>query len=100
VLPLLVAAGIEATREHTDKGTAMALRKVPRNDVSNVREGESGEHKPKTTDINRGLMSGSNVSPNLAETKASDTTDITDIRYRNSWESDPMRFYESRGGAT
>jgi hypothetical protein len=57
VLPLLVDAGIEATREHTDKGTAIALRKVPRNDVSNVREDESREDKAKTADINDTLMS-------------------------------------------
>ena len=42
VLPLLVTAGIDASREHTDKGTAIALRKVPKSNVSNVREDKSG----------------------------------------------------------
>ena len=53
----VVTAGIEATREHTDKGTAIALLRVPRNEVSNVRKYESPEDKPKTADINAALMS-------------------------------------------
>ena len=61
VLPLLVAAGIDASREHTDKGTAIALRKVPKSIVGNVREDESGEDKAKTADIGSALMLGSNV---------------------------------------
>jgi hypothetical protein len=122
VLPLLVAAGIEASREHTDRGTAIGLRKVPRNNVSDVREDESGEGKAKTADNSAGVMSGSNVrsgssvrpnvSPNPAKTKGYDNTDITDDRYGNlsqeipekenrmaspnsgsAWENDPMRFY-------
>jgi hypothetical protein len=97
VLPLLVAVGIEATREHTDKGTAIALRKVPRNDVSNVRDNESREDKAKTADINDDLMSASNVrdgsnvranvSPNPANQAGSDIADNTDIRYGNSSEA-------------
>jgi hypothetical protein len=96
VLPLLVDAGIEATREHTDKGTAIALRKVPRNDVSNVREDESREDKAKTADINDTLMSDSNVrdgsnvranvSPNPANQAGSDITDNADIRNGDSSE--------------
>ena len=107
VLPLLVAAGIDASREHTDKGTAIALRKVPEDDVSNVREGQSGGDKAKTADITDGLMSGSNVSGDSnvranvsqkpAKHPASDVTDNTDIRHGNSWQGDPMRFY-NRGG--
>ncbi len=108
VLPLLVAAGIEAVREHTDKGTAIALRKAPRNDVSNVRENESREDKANPADITERLMSDSNVrddsnvradvSPNPANQAGSDITDNTDIRNGASWEGDPMRHY-GRGGA-
>jgi hypothetical protein len=97
VLPLLIVAGIEAAREHTDRGTAIALRKVPKNDVSNVRERESGDDKAQSSDINDGLMSDSNVrnasnvrsnvSPNPAETKASGNTDNTDKKYGGSSEA-------------
>ena len=97
VLPLLVDAGIEATREHTDKGTAIAFRKVSRNDVNNVREDESREDKPKTADINDDLMSASNVrdgsnvranvSPNPANQAGSDITDNTDIRCGSTSET-------------
>ncbi len=117
-----MGVGIAASREHTDKGTQVALRKVPRNDVSNVREGESGKGKAILADNSAGVMSGSNVrsgssvrpnvSPNPAKTKGYDNTDITDDRYGNlsqeipekenrmaspnsgsAWENDPMRFY-------
>jgi hypothetical protein len=95
VVPLLVGVGIEASREHTGKGTQVALRKVPRNDVSNVREGGSGKGKAILADNSAGVMSGSNVrsdsnvrsnvrsnvSANPAKTKGSDNTDNTDIRY-------------------
>jgi hypothetical protein len=97
VLPLLVSAGIEATREHTDKGTAIALRKVPRYDVSDVREAESREDKPNTPDINDTLASHSNVrdgsnvranvSPNPTNQAGSDITDNTDIRNGDSSET-------------
>ena len=128
VVPLLVGVGIEASREHTDKGTQVALRKVPRNDVSNVREGESGKGKAILADNSAGVMSGSNVRSdsnirsnvraNPAKTKGSDNTDNTDIRYgdfsktspatsdddgrqpeTDVWENDPMRHYGRKGGA-
>ena len=93
---MLVEACIEATREHTDKGTAIALRRSPTNDVSDVREGESGEGEAKTPDIRSSLMSdsnvrdGSNVSPNVSPNPAnhagSDNTDNTDIRSGDSSE--------------
>ena len=58
MLPLLVTAGIDASREHTDKGTVIALRRVLRSNVSDVREEESGGEKAKTADNTDGLMSG------------------------------------------
>jgi hypothetical protein len=126
VVPLLVGVGIEASREHTDKGTQVALRKVPRNDVSNVREGESGKGKAIPADNSASVMSGSNVRSdsnvrsnvraNPAKTKGSDNTDNTYIRNgdfsethaadgadddlqassKSSWENDPMRFYQRK----
>jgi hypothetical protein len=92
----VVTAGIEATREHTDKGTAIALLRVPRNNVSDVRADESPEDKPKTADINAALMTGSNVStganvradvsPNPANQAGFDIIDNTDIRNVGSVE--------------
>ena len=86
VLPLLATAGIEASREHTDKGTDIALRKVPRNVVSNVRKDESGEGKGKTADnsavsnvrsnVRKDSIVRSNVRANPAKTKGFDNTDI------------------------
>jgi len=128
VVPLLVGVGIAASREHTDKGTQVALRKVPRNDVSNVREGGSGKGKATVADNSAGVMSSSNVRSdsnvrsnvrsNPAKTKGSDNTDNTDIRYGDFsemspatsdddgrqletevWENDPMRHYGRKGGA-
>jgi hypothetical protein len=94
VLPPLVGASIGATREHTDKGTSIALRKAPRNDVSIVRDEESSEDNAKGSDISGSLLSGSNVTdePNVrvdvrrytANHGGSDVTDNTDIRHRES----------------
>ena len=107
VLPLLVAAGIEASREHTDKGTTIALCKVPRNDVSDVREGEAGEDKVQSADVRELLLSGSNVrdgsnfsanvSPKAFNQAGSEGTDNTDNRNGDLWQNDPMRHYR-RGG--
>ena len=109
VLPLLVAAGIDAVREHTDKGTAIALRKGPANDVSDVRNAESGEGKAKEADNSASVMSDSNVrgasnvranvSRNPAENAGSDNTDDTDNRSGDSSEEvsaffrDPPAWY-------
>jgi hypothetical protein len=103
VLPLLVAASIEATREHTDKGTSIALRKAPRNDVSIVRDEESSEDNAKGSDISASLLSGSNVTDDsnvrvdvrryTANHAGSDATDNTDIRHGEPWPNDPMRHY-------
>jgi hypothetical protein len=51
VLPLLIAAGIEASREEDRTGSKITLRKVPKNDATNATEGENREGKPKTDGI-------------------------------------------------
>ncbi len=97
VLPVLSAAGIEASREHSESGTVIALRETPTDDVSDVRTGESRVGKPKTPD-NKGesnassnVRSESNVSSNVRENpaylSASDNTDNTDIRFGDFSES-------------
>src|ERR671920_349517 len=52
VLPLLVAAGIEASRDDTEKASVITFRKVPRNDPSDYRKGESSADKGNPTGIN------------------------------------------------
>ena len=60
VLALLVAAGIEASREDTEKATQITLRKVPKNDSSNYRRDESREHKQNSPGIKHDPDSRSN----------------------------------------
>ncbi len=55
VLPVLVAAGIEATYERPESGMRIALRKVPKSNATNASD-------------------GSNASENPAEEAASDNT--------------------------
>ncbi len=90
VVPLLVAVGIDASRQHTDKGTTIVLRKKPIDDVSDVRQGENPTDKPNESDNTPSPMSGSNVrdgsdvSPNVSKDSAylsgyDDTDDTDDI---------------------
>jgi Bifunctional DNA primase/polymerase, N-terminal len=62
VLPLLVAAGIEATYERPETGTRIALRKMPKSNASNARMGESRSDKENSA----GNKQGSNASPNAS----------------------------------
>lgn len=76
VLPLLVAAGIEAVRDRPDSGTVITLRKVPRNDASNASLGEPRSDKGKAAGNKDGAnaspnaSSASNASPNASENSA------------------------------
>jgi hypothetical protein len=60
--PLLAAAGIDASRRHTDKGTTIILRQIPKGDVNNVSEGKPAQGKAKTADNTIGLPSGPNAT--------------------------------------
>jgi hypothetical protein len=61
VVPLLVAVGIDAGRQHTDRGTTITLRKKPTDDVSDVSQSNSRAGKANSDDISDCLMPGSNV---------------------------------------
>ena len=108
VLPLLVATGIDARRERPDTGTVITLRKVPKNDASNASMGEPPLDKGKTAGNKDGANASSNASnaanasPNAsgnpANQAASGNTGNTGNRNGDSWQNDPMRFYD-RGGA-
>jgi hypothetical protein len=73
VLPLLVAAGIEAGRMEDRTGSKVTLRKTPRNDATNATQGEHREGKPKTDgikaedDATAHATSRSNATPNPTE---------------------------------
>jgi hypothetical protein len=103
VLPLLVAAGIEARRKDAEEATEITLRKMPVNDPSDSRKGESGLNKQSTPGIKEEDDSrsnprvGSNSSPDSSAEALSyarsGITGNTGIRNGDSWESDPMRHY-------
>ena len=73
VLPLLVAAGIEANRKDAEKSTKITLRKVPRNDCSNSSGDEDRKDKPGSPGIRRGevllLIPGVSLIPSLIPAK-------------------------------
>jgi hypothetical protein len=104
VLPVLVAAGIEARRERPDSGTVIALRRSPASNASNASAGESRSGKGDATGINlagnasANARSDANASENPAKEAVYGNTGITGNRNENSWPSDPMRHY-GRGGA-
>lgn len=89
VLPLLVAAGIEASREDAEKGSLIAFRKIPINDSSNSSISEKPAGKADQAGIRGADDSSSNPSqvpnsssdssPNPAYLKRSGITGDTGI---------------------
>jgi len=105
VLPLLVAAGIEASRDRDESAKHITLRRrTSKNDGSDGIQNVSGVGKgkpPAITDSASGRLNGSNGRSNGSE-KPPNNADIADTantadRSGDSWESDPMRHY-NRGG--
>jgi hypothetical protein len=107
VLPLLVAAGIEAGRVEDRSVTKITLRKTPTDDATNATGGESGTNKAKA---------GGNTGRDDATSNATTPPDVTSNATRDaadraesgnsgnsgnksgaSWESDPMRHYGRNG---
>lgn len=76
VLPFLVAAGIEASRDRPDKGPVITLRRTPTNDASNASTDETRPDKGKYAGNSGGANASSNASENPAETKGSVNTGI------------------------
>jgi Bifunctional DNA primase/polymerase, N-terminal len=109
VLPLLVAAGIEASRGRHESAKQITLRKIPTNDGSDGSVGESRTDKGQTHadtaeddgrsngsgDAN-GMPDGSEKPPSNA---ASANNAYTANRSGTSWKNDPMRHYGRKGGA-
>jgi hypothetical protein len=108
VLPLLVAAGIEATRGRDESAKQIALRKIPTNDGSDGSGRESRTDKGEThndsaqddgrsvgSDNANGMPDGSEQPPSIA---ASANNADTANRSGTPWENDPMRSYRNNRG--
>ena len=107
VLPLLVAAGIEASRGRDESAKQITLRKMPTNDGNDGSAGESRTDKGEThadtaeddgrsngNDRANGRSDGSEKWPsNAASANNADTAN----RSGPSWENDPMRHYGRKG---
>jgi hypothetical protein len=112
VLPVLVAAGIEASRVEERTGSKITLRKVPKDDATNTTRDEDREGKPKDGGIKAeddatanataggsnatgGNSANSNATANPtgnADTYAdSGNSGISGNRNGGSWQSEPMR---------
>jgi hypothetical protein len=109
VVPLLVAVGIEASRQRDEAGTTIALRKIPKNDASDASQDRKRVDKPDSTgntgpdDARLNARNTANASAdarrNSADTAGSDNTDNTGNSFGTSWENDPMRHYGKGGTA-
>jgi phage terminase small subunit len=106
VLPLLAAAGIEASRDDTEKASVIAFRKVPTNDSSNSRIPVTPVDKGNTAGIkgepdsssnsSRASNSRNDSSLDSAYLSASGDTGITGDSYGNS--SEALCKHEVSGG--
>jgi len=109
VLPLLVAASIEAGRGRGESAKQITLRRFPTNDGSDGSGSESRTDKGEThantaQDDGRSNGSGSangrsNGSEKPPSNAASANTADTANRSGTSWKNDPMRHYGRKGGA-
>jgi hypothetical protein len=73
VLPVLVAAGIEAHRTEVNSCTTITLRQTPIDVATDATEGESGIGKP----ITRGNTAESNATSNATESESNATSGNT-----------------------
>jgi Bifunctional DNA primase/polymerase, N-terminal len=74
VLPLLVAAGIAASREEDRMGSKIILRKTPRNDATNATEDKKPVDKPKTS----GIKAEDDVTSNATTDEPNATPNATE----------------------
>jgi hypothetical protein len=108
VLPLLVAASIEAHRMEDRSGSTISLRKTPTDDATNATDDKNAVGKGKTggitssDDATTNATDGSNATANATRKPAHRTENgnsgNSGNRNGDSWENDPMRAYR-RGGA-
>jgi putative DNA primase/helicase len=103
VLPLLVAAGIEAGRAEDRSGTKITLRKMPKDDATNatVEENPTDKAEPRgdtgeddaTSNATPGPDATSNATLDPADRAKSGNSGNSGNTSGASWENDPMRHY-------
>jgi len=107
VLPLLMAAGIEAGRAEDRSGTKITLRKRPTDDATNATGSESGTNKAKaggntggddaTSNATTSPDATSNTTRKLADRAENGSSGNSGNRSGDSWENDPLRHYGRKG---
>ena len=107
VLPLLVAAGIEAGRAEDRSGTKITLRKMPKDDATNatVEENPTDKAEPRGDTGEDDATSNATPAPDATSNATSNATLYPADRAKSgnsgnsgntsgaSWENDPMRHY-------
>ena len=97
VLPLLVAAGIEAGRAEDRSGTKITLRKMPKDDATNatVEENPTDKAEPRgdTGEDDATSNATSNATLDPADRAKSGNSGNSGNTSGASWENDPMRHY-------
>jgi len=97
VLPLLVAAGIEAGRAEDRSGTKITLRKTPKDDATNatVEENPTDKAEPRgdTGEDDATSNATSNATLDPADRAKSGNSGNSGNTSGASWENDPMRHY-------
>jgi putative DNA primase/helicase len=103
VLPLLVAAGIEAGRAEDRSGTKITLRKMPKDDATNatVEENPTDKAEPRGDTGEDDATSNATPAPDATSNATLDPADRTKSGNSGnsgntsgaSWENDPMRHY-------
>jgi hypothetical protein len=110
VLPLLVAAGIEASRGEEKRGTVIALRKISINDATNATADEkpideadtdgNKEGSVATANATAASNATANATPDPADSAESGNSGNSGNRSGTSWVNDPMRHYGREGAST
>ena len=106
VLPLLVAAGMEAGRAEDRSGTKITLRKMPKsvatdatgdeNPLGKAKTGGNTSQDDATANATTTPNATSNATRESADRAESGNSGISGNRSGTSWENDPMRHYGRR----
>ena len=109
VLPLLVAAGIEASRSEERRGTVISLRKIPTHDATDATVGESPTSKPyaggntassdATANATGAPDATANATPNPADRAEGGNSGNSGITYGNTSEEARIRGLVEQGTA-
>jgi hypothetical protein len=90
VIPLLVAAGIEASRSEEKRGTVIALRKGPTDDATNATAGKNPADKLNPGGNTDSANAAANATPNPADGAGNGNSGNSGIRSGNF--SEPVSY--------